>query len=328
MVVIRRREFFTLLAGAAASPLAARAQQRPKMPVVGFLSATPPGFSGLAPFRQGLAEAGYVEGRNVAIEYRFAENEFDRLPGLAADLVRLRVAVIAAPGSAAAAVAAKTATTAIPIVFGIPGDPVKLGLVASLNRPGGNATGFNVMNGEIGAKQIGLLHDLVPNAARFGVLLNPNSPDAEQVIADLRSAASAIGRPVEAFYAGVVRDIDPAFASMAEKRVDALLIGADPLFGNRRVQLAILAARHGVPVIHGDRAYAEAGGLMTYGSSNLERARMVGVYTGRVLGGEKPAEIPVMQATKFEFVINLSTAKALGLTVPPTLLALATEVIE
>jgi putative ABC transport system substrate-binding protein len=327
---MRRREFITLVGGAAAAwPLAARAQQ-PAMPVIGYLSSMSPETrldSSPAAFRKGLGEIGYLEGRNVSIEYRYARNENDRLPALAADLVRRRVAVIAT-FSAVPALAAKAATTTIPIVFGIPGDPVKLGLVASLNRPGGNVTGVSVLNGELAGKQLGLLHELLPGAARFAVLINPNSPDAESVIADLHAAASAIGRQIDVLYAGSSRDIDRAFASLVESRADALLISADPLFGNRKVQLATLAARHTVPAISGDPTLAEVGSLMTYGSSNADRFRTIGIYTGRILKGEKPADLPVLQSTKFELVINLQTARALGIEVPPALLAIADEVIE
>jgi ABC-type uncharacterized transport system substrate-binding protein len=326
---MKRRDFITLLGGAAATwPLAARGQQR-AVPVIGYMSAVAETANNIAQaaFRKGLAEAGFVEGRNVAIEYRYAQNEPERLPGLAADLVRRRVAVIATL-SAAPALAAKAATATIPIVFAIPGDPVQLGLVASLNGPGGNVTGVTVLNGQLAGKQIGLLRELLPGARRFVALLNPKSPDAETVMADLQAAAAAIGVQIDVLYAGNGHEIDAAFARLAETRAEALLISADPLFGNRSVQIAILAARHAVPTIQTDPRLVELGGLMSYGSSNLERYRLVGVYTGRILSGEKPADLPVLQATKFELTINLNTARALGIDVPPSLLAIADEVIE
>ena len=263
---LRRREVITLLGGAAAWPLAARAQQ----PVIGFLrpGSPEPNAHLVAAFRKGLGETGYVEGRNVAVEYRWAHNHDDRLPELAADLVRLRVAVIATPGSTAAAAAAKSATTTIPIVFSAGGDPVQTGLVASLNRPGGNVTGVSSMSGELGAKRLGLLQELVPRAARFAVLVNPNNPLAEAFVADVRAAAAAIGWQVEVLTASTSRDIDAAFAMLVEKRADTLLVGLDPLFVSSRVQLATLAARHAVPAIYPFRDDAEAGGLMSYGPSN------------------------------------------------------------
>jgi ABC-type uncharacterized transport system substrate-binding protein len=324
-----RRNFITLLGGAAAWPLAARAQQ-PALPVIGYLYAGAPEPTAhlMAAFRKGLSDAGYVEGQNVAIEYRFAQNEFDRLPELAADIVRRRVAVITTPGSTPAALAAKAATMTIPIVFGIGADPVQAGLVASLNRPGGNVTGISSMNLELGAKRLGLIHELVPGAARFAVLVDPNSPATEPLIKDVQAAASAIGRQVEVLTASTNREIDTAFASLVPKRVDALVLTPGPLFNNRRVQLATLAVRHAMPTIYSSREFAEAGGLMSYGPSVMEEFRQVGIYTGRVLKGEKPADLPIIRATKFEFVINLQTARALGIAVPPTLLARADEVIE
>jgi putative ABC transport system substrate-binding protein len=306
---VKRREFITLLGGAAAWPLALRAQQAP-MPVIGFLyagSLQPIEAYGAAAFRKGLSEMGYVEGRNVAIEYRSAQNENKGLSELATDLVRRRVAVIATPGSPTAAVAAKSATTTIPIVFGTGSDPVKEGLVTSLNRP---------------------LVELMPGATRFAVLVNPNSPDTEAYITDLRAAAAILGLQVETLMAKTNLDIDTNFASLGQKRVEALLVSAGPPFGQRRAQLATLAARHGVPTIYPDRMYAEAGGLMSYGSNVIEMYRQAGIYTGRILKGENPAEMPVIQAAKFEFVINIHTAKLLGLDVPATLLARADEVIE
>jgi putative ABC transport system substrate-binding protein len=324
---MRRRKFIGLLGTASMWPLAARAQQ----PVIGFLSARPPGIDVrlVAAFRKGLAETGYVEGRNVAIEYRWAEGQYDRLSGLAADLVRRRVTVIVAPGSTPAALAAKAASTTIPIVFSIGGDPVQVGLVASLNRPGGNVTGVTDMAAELAAKQLGLLHELLPTAARFGVLINPNNPNNNEfVIRDTRAAATAIGRQIEILTASTNRDIDDVFAILAQKRVDALLIGPDALFTGRRVQLATATVRYAVPAIYFDRVLAEAGMLMSYGSSNTDRDRLVGMYVGRILKGEKPADLPVLRPTKFELVINLQTAKLLGIDVPQTLLTQADEVIE
>jgi putative ABC transport system substrate-binding protein len=329
MLNMKRREFITLLGGAAAWPLAARAQQ-PAMPVIGFLnSASPEGYAPMiAAFRQGLSETGYVEGQNVAIEYRLANNEIDRLPELAADLVRRRVAVIAATGGTAVPLAAKAATTTIPIVFGVGGDPVKFGFVTSFNRPGGNVTGISFMSDELVPKRVGLLHELVPGAVRFAVLVNPTIPNTETLTRGSQAAASAIGRQIEVLTASTNRDIDLAFASLVEKQADALLVAPGVLFANRRVQLTTLAARHAVPAIYFDRQFAEAGGLMSYGANISDVMRQLGIYTGRVLRGEKPADMPVMQPTKFDLVINLTTAKALGLDVPPTLLARADEVLE
>jgi putative ABC transport system substrate-binding protein len=328
---MRRREFISLLGGAAAAwPLPLRAQQ-PAMPVVGFLHpASPEAFARLvAAFRKGLSDGGYVEGQTVAIEYRWAHNDNARLPELAADLVRRRVAVIAAPLGTATAVAAKAATQSIPIVFGIGTDPVKAGLVASLNRPGANVTGVGALTSELSAKRLGVLHELLPRAARFALLVNPTNPvAAETMIADTRSAAAAIGRPLDIVTASSHRDIEMAFATLAEKRCEGLLLGVDPLFNTRRVQLATLSVRHMLPTIYPVREFAEAGGLMSYGPDNADRFRQVGVYTARILKGEKPADLPVIQAAKFEFVINLPTARALGLDIPPMLLARADEVIE
>jgi len=328
---MRRRDFISIFGSAAATwPLAARAQQ-PAMPVVvGYLYvATPEAHaSRLAAFRKGLSETGYVEGRNVAIEYRWAHNDTARLPGLVADLVNRPVTVIAA-GDLPSALAAKAASTAIPIVFETAADPVQAGLVASLNRPEANVTGVTNTGGELGAKRFGILRELLPGAARFAVLVNPNNPFlAEAWIKDTQSAAAAIGVQLEILRASTQREIDAAFTSIAQNRIDALVVMPDNLFGTRRVQFATQAARHAVPAIYSNREYAEVGGLMSYGTNILDAYRQAGIYVGRILKGEKPANMPVLQPTKFEFVINLQTAKVLGLTVPPTLLATADEVIE
>jgi putative ABC transport system substrate-binding protein len=327
---VRRREFIALLGGAGVAwPLAARGQQS-GMPVVGYLEAGLPEAlpHRLAAFRKGLSETGYVEGQNVAIEYRWAQDQYDRLPELAADLVRRRVAVIATPGSAQGSLAAQAATTTIPIVFSTGVDPVKVGLVASLNRPGGNVTGVSSMTGELGTKQLGLLQELLSGATRFAVLANPNNETTEAVIENLRTAALAIGVQIDVFYAGTNRDIDTVFASLAQKRVDALLVSPDPLFANRRVQLVTLATHHRVPAINFSREFAETGGLMSYGTSQTDMYRQVGIYVGRILKGERPADLPILRAIKFELVINLQTAKPLGLTIPPSVLAIADDVIE
>jgi putative tryptophan/tyrosine transport system substrate-binding protein len=330
MAKMRRRDFITLLGGAAASPLTAHAQHS-AVPVIGYLYAGSPEESAnlVEAFRKGLTETGYVEGQNVAIEYRWARNAFERLPDLAADLVRRRVALIVTPGSVAAALAAKGATATIPIVFGIGTDPVEAGLVASLNRPGGNVSGVSYMQAELAAKQLGLLHELLPEATRFAVLVNPNNPlVTKSIVTDLESAASTIGGQIEVLPANDNRDIDAAFETIAQRRPDALLVSPGPLFGNRRVQLATLAARHLVPAMYYDRQFPEVGGLMSYGTSLADQYRQTGIYSGRVLKGENPSDLPVLRATKFELVINLQTAKAFALAVPPSLLARADEVME
>jgi putative tryptophan/tyrosine transport system substrate-binding protein len=326
---MRRREFIGLI-GAAAWPLAARAQQSP-IPAIGYLYAGSSASSAhlVAAFRQGLSEAGYVDGRNVSIEFRWANNDFDRLPELAADLVRIRVAVIVAPGGTPAGLAAKAATSTVPIIFGVGSDPVQAGLVASLNRPGGNVTGLTYMHAQLATKQLGLLHELLPAAERFAVLANPNNRAiAEPLIKDLRAAASVINRQIEVLYAGDNSEIDLAYVSLVQTSANALLISPDPMFVDRRAQLAALGGRYSVPTIYPFREDAEAGGLMSYGASNTDLFRQVALYAARVLKGEKPVDLPVLRATKFEFIINLKAAKALGLTIPPTLLARADEVIE
>jgi putative ABC transport system substrate-binding protein len=326
---VNRREFITLLGGASVAwPLAARGQQA-AMPVIGFLgstSADPVAYL-IAAFRQGLSEAGYVEGRNVAIEYRWSEGQYDRLPAMVGELLRRDVAVIAALGTPSA-VAAKTASTMIPIVFGVSEDPVKLGLVASIAQPGGNATGVSYLLSELGAKQLGLLRELVPAASRFGLLVNPNNENAEAITGDLKVAAATIGVEIDVVRATDSHEIEEAFVALTRDKVHALVVGTDPFFYNRRVQLATLATRHALPTIYNVRAYAEAGGLISYGTSLTEAYRQMGVYAARILKGEKPIDLPVVQSTKFDFVINLPTARALGLTIPPMLLARADEVIE
>jgi putative ABC transport system substrate-binding protein len=326
---MRRREFIAGLAGAVVSPRMVRAQQ-PALPVIGFLHSGSPEVtpSLVAGFRRGLNETGFVDGRNVTIEFRWGQNDNTRLPELAADLVHGRVDVIATPNGENAAIAAKAATAAIPIVFNSTKDPTKLGLVASYNRPGGNATGIASLVQELGGKRLGLLHDLLPGATRFALLIQGGIFGNAPVVADLQAAASTLGFQIEVLSAGSNRDIELAFATLAQKRADALLTAPSALFGARRLQLAILAARYAVPTMYHDRLFTEAGGLMSYGTSLADVYRQVGVYTGRVLKGEKPADLPVLQPTKYELVINQGTANALGLTIPETLLATADEVIQ
>jgi len=330
---MKRRKFITLIGGAAVmssllSPLAARAQQR--MPVIGYLYSGGAETSApwLAAFRKGLNQVGFFEGRNVEIEYRWANNEPERLPGLAADLVRRRVAVMVSPGIAEAALAAKAATATIPIVFRSGGDPVALGLVASLNRPGGNITGINAMSQETGSKRLGLLHELLPRAERFTVLANTNDPNAGRSIKELQAAAAGLGKQIEVVSASSNHEIDLAFAGFAQKRPEALLVDCQGLLNNRRVQIVTQATRHVLPAIYCVRDFVEIGGLMSYGASATDQFRLTGVYAGRVLKGEKPADMPVLRASKFDLVINLQTAKVLGIDIPTTLLARTDEVIE
>jgi ABC-type uncharacterized transport system substrate-binding protein len=326
---MKRREFITLLGGAVAAwPLAARAQQ-PAMPVIGFLSSFSPADRArlVTAFRQGIRETGYIEGQNVAIEYRWAQDQYDRLPDLATDLVRRQVAVIAAHDTLSA-IAAKAATTTVPIVFATGGDPVSDGLVTSVNRPGGNVTGVSFIAVDLGAKQLGLLRELGAGAARIAVLVDPKWPITERFVSEVRAAALAVGQQIEVLHVSTGRDIDTVFANLASNPVDALLVGPSPLTYNRRVQLVTLATYHKVLAIYNLREFAEVGGLMSYGTSVADANRLAGTYTGRILKGEKPGDLPVMRSTKFEFVINLNTAKAFGLSFPPGLLAIADEVIE
>ena len=329
---MKRRDFITLLGVAAAAwPVVARAQQ-PAMQVIGLLSGESPDTSAylVAAFRQGLNETGFIEGRNVTIEYRWAENQLDRLPALAADLVSRKVAVIAATagGGTAASLAAKAATTTIPIVFTSGVDPVKMRLVASLNRPGGNVTGIAWLSLTLDAKRLQLLNELVPGVTALAVLLNPTFPDATEQLSKVQDAARTIGQPITILNARNVSEIDAAFQTFVQMRLGTLLVGTDPFLVSRREQIVGLAARHGIPAIYDGRDFTVAGGLMSYGASFPDAVRQVGVYTGRILKGEKPADLPVLQPTKFEFVINLKTAKTLGIIVPPGLLAIADEVIE
>ena len=328
---MRRRKFLALAGGAAAfAPLAARAQQ-PTMPVIGFLGSESADLSSrrLSAFRQGLAEAGYVEGKNVAIEYRWAQSRNDRLPALAADLVHRQVAVIATIGSTPAALAAKAATSTIPIVFQVGSDPVEVGLVASLARPGGNVTGVTNLNSELGPKRLELLHDLVPTATAVGLLINPTSPNlAETSTKDLQTATRKFGLQLHVLHASTERDFDTVFAALHQLQIRALVISPDALFISRSEQLGALTVRHAVPAINLYREFAAAGGLMSYGGSTKDSDRQAGIYAGRVLKGERPADLPVQQTTKVELIINLKTAKALGLDVPFSLLGRADELIE
>jgi putative ABC transport system substrate-binding protein len=326
---MQRREFIAGLGSAAVWPLAARAQQ-PAMPVIGFVeagSAEAPA-TNVAAFRKGLGETGYIEGQNVTVEYHWFESRYDRLPSLMADLVRRRVAVIVTPGSTLAAITAKAATATIPIVFMVSEDPVKLGLVASLARPGGNATGYNSFQVEVVAKRLELLHALVPKAVRIAVLVNPANPPGAETLRDVQEAARIIGLQIHSLNASTIREIDATFAALAPERPDALFVTPDGFLTSRRVQIATLAAHGRIAAAYPNRNYVSAGGLMSYGTNGTDTVRQVGVYTGNILNGAKPADLPVVQATKFELVINLKSAKALGLEVPPQLLALADEVIE
>jgi ABC-type uncharacterized transport system substrate-binding protein len=328
---IRRRKFLATLGGAAVAwPFAAPAQQ-PAMPVIGFLNAASPGplRRQIAAFHEGLKESGYVEGQNVAVEYRWAEGQYDRLPALAADLVRRQVSVIVAGGGAPAVLAAKAATTTIPIVFTAGGDPIASGLVPSLNRPGGNITGVYHFATGLEAKRLGLLHEMVPKATTIAVLVNPKfRKEAESQLRDVQEAAASLDVQLVVVRANAESDFDAAFSTVVQQRSGALLVCASPFFNTRREQLVVLAARHALPTIYEWRDFADAGGLMSYGTSLADAYRQAGVYAGRILKGAKPADLPIVQATRFEFVINLSTAKALGLTVPDQLLARADEVIE
>jgi putative ABC transport system substrate-binding protein len=325
---LKRREFLSLLGAATAWPLVARAQQSP-MPVIGFLSTLSP--SNMAAnvmneFRQGLKEAGFVEGQSVVIEYRWAEGHYDRLPALPADLVHRRVTVIAATGGEPSPQVVKAATQTIPVVFMANGDPVAAGLVASLNRPGGNLTGVTIFGMMAAGKRLELLRQLMPKAGTIGYLMNPNNPNRE--FDNVQAAARSVGQPILVLNADGGREIDTAFATIVQQGVAALLVASDPLFFDRRDQLIVLAARQAIPAIYYLRAFSEAGGLLSYGNALTDMYRQVGTYTGRILNGDKPADLPVMQSTKFELVINLKTAKALGLEIPPTLIAIADEVIE
>jgi putative tryptophan/tyrosine transport system substrate-binding protein len=325
---LKRCSFITLLGGAAAWPLVAHAQQA-AMPIVGFVNSGTSVVSWSNAFRKGLNETGTIEGQNVTVEYHWLEGQYDRLPSLMADLVRHRVAVIATPGFTAGAQAAKVATTAIPIVFGVAEDPVNLGLVASLAQPGGNATGINFFTTELLAKRLGLLHELAPKAVRVAVLINPtNTPSARSTLRDVPEAARALGLQTQIFNASTSREIEAAFTALVRDRADVLFVAPDGFFGSRHVQLAMLAAHHRVPAAYPLREFVEAGGLMSYGTDFLDMWRQVGVYTGKILKGAKPADLPVLQSTKFEFVINMQTARLLGIEVPNSIQLLADEIIE
>jgi len=327
---MRRREFIAGLGSAAAWPVVAQAQQK-QMPVVGFIAAESSDRNTDLPaaFRRGLNEAGFIEGRDVAIEYRWANLQLDRLPSLAADLVRRQVAVIAATGSVATALAAKQATTTIPIVFNIGVDPVKEGLVAAFNKPGGNITGITSVNNQLGTKWVGLMHELLPNAMRFAVLADPKDPmNVVAMITDMQRGAAALGLQLEVLYASTSSELQTSIADVTQKQAAALMITPSALFLDQRAQIAALASRDGVPAIYANRNFPAAGGLMSYGSNWTDTFRQSGIYCGRILRGEKPSNLPVMQPTQFELVINLKTAKALGITIPETMLATADEVIQ
>jgi putative ABC transport system substrate-binding protein len=326
---MRRRDFIRAIALSSAWPLAARAQQQ-AIPVVGFLNAASPGplRQQIAAFLEGLNQSGYVEGKNVRVEYRWAEGQYDRLPALVADLVRQQVSVIVSGGGAPAVLAAKAATTTIPIVFSLGADPIRLGVVASLNRPGGNITGVYQFTSGLEAKRLGLLHEMVPNGTRVAALINSNFSDAENQLRDLQQAAARLGLQLIVVRANAESEFDAAFSTLGGQRADALLVCGSPFFNTRREQLVVLAARHAVPAMFEWRDFVTAGGLMSYGTSLADAYRQVGVYAGQILKGAKPGDLPVVQSTRFELVINMSTAKALGIEVPPTLSARADEIIE
>jgi putative tryptophan/tyrosine transport system substrate-binding protein len=327
---MKRREFIALLGGATVWPLAARAQQ-PAMPVVGLINSGFPETSAhrVAAFRQGLSELGYVEGQNVTIEFRWAEGHYNRYPEFVTDLIRRKASVIATGASTPATLVAKAATSTIPIVFGAGEDPVKVGLVASLARPGGNLTGVNFFTGEVAAKRLGLLLEMIPKTKRLAILVNPENPStAESTVRDVQAAAPALGLQIQVFKATTIREIDSAYAALMREQPDALLVGGDGFINSRRVQLALLGVRHSLPTMYAVRDYPEAGGLMSYGTSFSDTFKQIGLYCARILKGSKPADLPVLQSTKFELVINMQAARTLGLEVPPMLLARTDEVIE